>query len=90
MTTSPILQSFINYARHDIEPDNALREIFSYENAMLQKLIYAIDNQNDKELTATVFQMKAELDAVRCSVFSVLPALVNILCEELQSLACSA
>lgn len=83
MTASPALQTFINDARHEIEPGNAFSHIFSYEQIMLGKLIHAIDTQTDTELTTTVFQMKTELDTVRCSVLTVLPALVNMLANEL-------
>ena len=87
MTASPILQTVIEQARSEIGPSNVLRQLFAYENEMLERLIYAIDHQSDKELTATVFQMKVELDAVRCSVLSVLPALVNMLSDELRKIA---
>jgi len=83
MTTSPVLKNFINEARHEIQPNNALRHIFSYEQVMLERLIHAIDSQSDKELTTTVFKMKTELDTLRCSVLTVLPALVNVLASEL-------
>ena len=84
MTTGPALRNIISHARHEIESHNAFRSIFAYEKEMLERLVCAIDRQNDAELTTTVFEIKAELDTLRCSVFTVLPALVNMLADELR------
>lgn len=84
MTPGPVLQTFINHARQEIKPNDALHSIFAYEKEMLQRLVRAIDTQNDTELAATVAQIKLELDMLRCSVFTVLPALVNMLSDELR------
>lgn len=83
MIAGPVLQNMINEARREIQPNNSLHGIFSYEKKMLLRLISAIDMQNDAELIATVFQIKAELNTLRCSVLTVLPALVCLLAEEL-------
>lgn len=85
MTPNPTLQGFINQARKEIDPNNALRHIFRYETVLLERLVHAIDTQSDSQLTATVFQMKAELDMAQCSIYTVLPALVNLLADELRN-----
>lgn len=83
MIAGPVLQNMINQARQEIKPNNSFHGIFSYEQKMLLRLISAIDMQNDAELIATVFQIKAELNTLRCSVLTVLPALIFVLAEEL-------
>jgi len=84
MKATPVLENVINEARNEIQPDNAYGRIFSDEQAVLQRLVNAIDTESDTELTATVLQIKARLKAVRCSVLTVLPALVLMLADELQ------
>jgi hypothetical protein len=86
--SGPALQNIINQARCEIEPHNALRNIFAYEKEMLRRLVLAIDTETDAELIVTVSRIKADLDTLRCSVLTVLPALVNMLAEELRRQAC--
>lgn len=52
---------------------------------MLRRLVPAIDRQSDEQLLTSVLQMKTELDALDRPVYTILPAVADMLVEELQS-----
>lgn len=68
MQYSQLLNSFINQAREEIEPNAEWDRMYPFELAMLR----------------TVLEMKAVLDARTTPVFTILPDVVDMLANELQ------
>ena len=84
MRFSRVLRAFINQAREEIEPNRNWDRDYPYELAMLRRLVPAIDSRSDEQLLRTVLEMKAVLDARTEPVFTILPAVVDMLADELQ------
>jgi predicted RNA-binding Zn-ribbon protein involved in translation (DUF1610 family) len=85
MQFSQLLNSFINQAREEIEPNEEWDRLYPFELAMLRRLVPAIDIQTDEQLLGTVLEMKAELDARTTPVCTILQTVVDMLADELQS-----
>jgi predicted RNA-binding Zn-ribbon protein involved in translation (DUF1610 family) len=85
MQYSQLLTSFINQSREEIEPNVEWDRLYPFELAMLRKLVPAIETQSDEQLLATVLAMKEELDELNRPIYTILPTVVDMLADELQS-----